>query len=130
MRKILYNYKHMEAALSNHEQERLRRLREQQLRLRDPHTKQRNIQQNITRKERRMRKSFSFIKAWGDIPHIIKVPIYMLLVGILTIVILPMLWESRYAVFTSAGIAIVLVIFGLTLGNALDVRDNIKRNIK
>jgi hypothetical protein len=116
--------------MSNQEQERLRKLREQQIKSRDPLTKQRKFQRNMSVKEKRMRKSFSLIQAWRDIPHIIKIPVYGLLLGIIITLILPSLWISPYATFAGAGITLILIVFGLTLGNALDLRDSIRDNIK
>jgi hypothetical protein len=116
--------------MSNQEQERLRRLRESQLQSRDPLVGQRKFQRNISVKERRMRKSFSMSEAWKDIPHIIKVPFYGLILGIALVFILPTLWNSPYATLTSAGITLVLIVFGLILGNSLDIRDRIRDNIK
>ncbi|MDP1546939.1 MAG: hypothetical protein Q8L87_13040 [Anaerolineales bacterium] len=116
--------------MSNQEQERLRKLREQQLQSRDPLIKQRKFQRNMSVKETRMRKSFSLVKAWGDIPHIIKVPFYGLLLGIAITILLPSLWVSPYATIAGAGMTLILIVFGLTLGNALDTRDKIKDNIK
>jgi hypothetical protein len=112
------------------EQERLRKLREQQIQSRDPLTKQRKFQRNMSVKETRMRKSFSFAKAWGDIPHIIKNPLYALLFGGIITVILPSFWASPYATLTGGGITLILVIFGLVLGNAMDLRDDIRNSIK
>jgi Flp pilus assembly protein TadB len=120
----------MEADMSNREQERLRRLREQQLQSRDPHVKQRKIQRNITVKEKRMRKSFSPTEAWGDLSHVIKVPFYALLIGTAVIILLPMFWASPFAAIAGTGFTAILIIFGLVLGNALDIRDEIRKNIK
>ncbi|MCL4274358.1 MAG: hypothetical protein QY328_13170 [Anaerolineales bacterium] len=117
--------------MSDREQERLKRLREQQLQTRDPLTKQRKIQHGISVKERRAaRKPFSFAKAWSDIPHIFKVPFYGLLLGVTITFILPMLWISPYAIFAGAGVTLLLIVFGAILGNTLDLRDRIKDNIK
>ncbi|HRQ23896.1 MAG TPA: hypothetical protein PLF42_10770 [Anaerolineales bacterium] len=116
--------------MSNQEQERLRRLREEQLQARDPQVKQRKVQRNISTKEKRMRRSFSLAQAWGDIPHIVKTPLYGLLLGIVIAILLPTFWASPYITLASGGAIIILMIFGLALGNALDVRDNIKDSIK
>lgn len=117
--------------MSNREQERLRRLREQQLQSRDPLTKQRKIQRNISVKERRAaRKPFSFANAWSEIPHVFRVPFFGFLLGVAITFVLPMLWVSPYAIFAGAGITLILLIFGVVLGNSLDLRDNIRNNIK
>ncbi len=116
--------------MSNQEQERLKRLRESQLRSRDPLVGQRKFQRNISVKEKRMRKSFSMSGAWKDIPHVIKVPFYGLLLGIALVFILPAVWSSPYATLAGAGITLILIVFGLIFGNSLDIRDRIRDNIK
>ena len=116
--------------MSNQEQERLKRLREKQLQARDPLVKQRKFQHSSSVKEKRMRKTFSMSKAWKDIPHIIKAPFYGLILGVIVIFILPIFWDSPYAIYAAAGATLIFIIFGAILGNSLDLRDEIKNNIK
>ncbi|MDO9300602.1 MAG: hypothetical protein Q7T89_04425 [Anaerolineales bacterium] len=112
------------------ESERLKKLRQKQLTDRDPLVKQRQFQHDSVIKEKRMRKPFSFKKAWSDIPHSIKIPFYGLIFGILVIVILPNFWKSSYAILAGAGVTLLLIIFGFIVGNSLDLRDDIKDHIK
>jgi hypothetical protein len=112
------------------ETERLKRLREGQLADRDPLVKQQKFQHNSSVKEKRMRKPFSLSKAWKDLPHIIKSPFYGLLLGLIVIILLPNLWSSPYALLAGAGATLIFMIFGLVMGNSLDLRDNIKNNLK
>lgn len=116
--------------MSDQEQERLKRLRDRQISARDPLVKERKFQRDIAVKTKRMRKPFSFAKAWSDIPHIFKVPFYGLLLGIVVIFVLPMLWDSPYAILAGAGATLLFIIFGMVLGNSLDLRDNIRDNLK
>lgn len=116
--------------MSNHEQERLRRLREKQIADRDPLVKQRNIQRGITNKARRMRKPFKLTGAWKDLPHIIRAPFYALILGIAVIFILPKLWASPFATWAALLITVFLIIFGFIFGNSLDLRDDIKNQLK
>jgi hypothetical protein len=116
--------------MSTDEQERLKRLRDKQLTARDPLVKQRHFQQSSSIKEKRMSKPFSFIKAWADIPNVIKMPFYGLLIGTAIIFILPGIWISKWAFITTAGLTLALIIFGVIIGNALDLRDEIKDHIK
>jgi hypothetical protein len=112
------------------EAERLKRLRQRQLTDRDPLVKQRQFQHNSVIKEKRMRKAFSLKEAWNDIPHIIKSPLYGLLIGVIVTAVLPNVWESPYAVITGTGATILFIIFGVIVGNTLDLRDDIRDHIK
>ena len=112
------------------ESERLKRLRQKQLSDRDPLVKQRQFQRESVVKEKRMQKSFSLKKAWSDIPHIIRSPFIGLILGTLVTVILPNIWNSPYALLTGAGVTLLFILFGLVLGRTLDMRDDIKDNLK
>lgn len=116
--------------MSNQEQERLQRLRDKQIAARDPLVKQRKFQRDISIKTKRMSKPFSLSKAWSDIPHIIKTPFYGLLLGVVVLVVLPKLWNSAFAFLAGAGVTLIFIIFGLILGNTLDLRDRIRDNLK
>lgn len=116
--------------MSTDEQERLKQLRNKQLAARDPLVKQRHFQYSSSVKEKRMRKPFSFKKAWADIPHVIKIPFYGLILGVAALFILPSLWLSKWAVAVAGGLTLVLIIFGVIVGNAMDLRDSIKDHIK
>jgi len=111
------------------EQERLKRLRDKQINARDPLVKQRHFQQSSSAKEKRTKKSFSLKEAWADIPHVIKMPFYALVLGTATLFILPSLWDSKWAGITAGGITIFLIIFGVVVGNATDLRDEIKKHL-
>jgi hypothetical protein len=112
------------------ETERLKRLRQKQLADRDPLVKQHKFQHDSVIKEKRMQKPFSLKKAWSDIPHVVKSPFYGLITGVLVIVILPNIWKSPYAILAGAGATILLIIFGIIMGNSLDLRDDIKDHLK
>jgi uncharacterized protein YacL len=115
--------------MSDREQERLKKLRERQIADRDPLVKQRNIQRGITTKARRMRKPFKLSDAWKDIPHIIRTPFYGLLLGIIIAILLPIFWNSPYAIWVAVLLTVFLIIFGMILGYNLDLRDNIKNQL-
>jgi hypothetical protein len=112
------------------ESERLKRLRQRQLSDRDPLVKQRQFQRSSAVKEKRMQKPFSLKKAWEDIPHSIKLPLYALIFGSIVTFVLPVFWKSPYAIFVGIGITLLLIIFGFITGNSLDLRDDIQNHIK
>ncbi|MBK7449043.1 MAG: hypothetical protein IPP55_12145 [Anaerolineales bacterium] len=116
--------------MSNQDQERLKRLREKQIADRDPLVKQRKLQQNYSVKSRRMRKPFKLTSAWKDIPHVIRTPLYGLILGMAAIIVLPELWDSFFAIWVALIIAVFLIIFGIILGNSLDLRDDIKDSLR
>lgn len=116
--------------MSDQEKERLRSLREKQIADRDPLVKQRNVQRGISTKARRMRKPFKLSGAWKDIPHVIRTPFYGLILGIITAILLPRFWVSPYAIWGAGFTTLILIIFGVVLGSSLDLRDNIKDQIK
>ena len=115
--------------MSDQEQERLKRLRDRQLAARDPLIKQRQFQSSSALKEKRMRKPFSLAKEWADIPHIVKTPLYMLLLGCAVLLALFYLWDSSWALPVGFIALVIFVIFGAIVGNAQDLRDDIKHNL-
>ena len=116
--------------MPDQEQERLRRLRERQIADRDPLVKQRKNQRDYSNKARRMRKPFKLTGAWKDLPHIIRTPFYGLLLGIAVLVLLPMVWHSQLAFWVGVILTVLFIVFGLVLGNSLDLRDNIKDQLR
>jgi hypothetical protein len=113
------------------EQERLKKLRERQLTARDPLVKQKQLQQTSAQKERRARsKSYTLSKAWKTIPNIYRSPFIGLLLGLVVLFILPSLWNSSWALWVGLGVTVFSVIIGAMIGNALDIRDNLKDAIK
>ena len=117
--------------MSNQEQERLRKLREQQLQARDTLAKQRKFQKSSSRKEVRMRsKGYSLSDAWKEIPHVVKSPFYGLIAGVILVIVLPSIWDSPNAIVIAGVATVFFIIFGVVLGNALDTRDRLKNNMK
>jgi len=54
----------------------------------------------------------------------------MLLLGIVGTIILVRLWDWQYAVYVGAGVTVGLMLFGAMLGNALDLREDIKKHLQ
>ena len=116
--------------MSDQEQERLRRLRERQISDRDRLVKQRKVQAGISTKAKRMRKPFKLDGAWKDFPHIIRTPIYALLAGIILMTVLPAIWVSPYAFWVALFITVLMIIFAIIVGSNLDLRDDIRDNLR
>ncbi len=112
------------------ESDRLKKLREKQLRERDPLTSERKFQRNMSVKEKRMQKPISLGDDWRNIPYVVKYPLFSFIFGIIGTIILVRLWDWQYAVYVGAGVTIGLAIFGAVLGNAIDLREDIKKHLK
>jgi hypothetical protein len=113
------------------EQERLKRLRERQLTDRDPLVKQRQFQRATAQKERKVRsKKLTFGEMWRTIPNIYRIPIIGFLVGAGITIFLPFVWNSSWAFWVGVIATVLLIVFGLILGQAMDVRENLKDSLK
>ncbi len=110
------------------EQERLRRLRDQQLAARDPLVKQKQFQRTTIRKERILRnRKVSFAERWDIIPHVVRNSIYAVLLGVAALFILPLFWNPPNLTWYIAGGTVILIVLGVVVGQAQDSRDEIKR---
>ena len=108
------------------EQERLKRLREQQLRARDPHVKQRQHQKMTAERERKRDTSYTLGDLWQDIPLVVRYAVGGFLLGLLVSLILSSLWDSPWLKIVSIAIVIALTVFSGIVGNAIAVREKVK----
>lgn len=108
------------------EQDRLRRLRDGQIAARDPQVKQRQVHGKIARKQRSSVERFSIGRIFAEIPNIWKGGALGFLVGVLGIAVIPYLWPSTWTLPCAAALAVMLTIFGLIVGRAVDTRDSLK----
>lgn len=111
------------------EQERLKRLREQQISVRDPQIKQRKFQQQAAEKERRHDQSESLGEMWATIPAIWKGGLYGLLIGLPLIILLPRYWVSPWATPVGVIVTLVITLMGVTIGRAIDLKNAIKKQL-
>ena len=112
------------------EQERLKRIHEQQLADRDPLIKQRQFQRQSAQRERKARRAVTLAGMWKEIPSTWKGFTYGITLGTILLFILPMFWISSWAVPCSAISIVVFGLSGVLVGRALDTRDNIKDLMK
>jgi len=116
---------------NDQELERLRRLRERQLTDRDPLVKQRQFQRATTAREKKLGKqTYSLGKMWKDIPHVWRGFFYGLVLGTLVLIVLPLLWSSPWAIPSAIIALVVITIFGVVVGRAIGMRENIKNLIR
>ncbi len=112
------------------EVERLKKLREKQLQARDPLQGTRKFQRTMSVKEKRMRKPISLIKDWRLVPYVVKLPLYMTLLGIFGAILLARWWDWEYAFWVGLGATLFLAILAGLWGNALDLREDIKKHLR
>jgi hypothetical protein len=103
--------------------ERIRRIRERQLELRDPTVEQKKLQRNIAQKRRRNVEKFSFGALFGDIPKMVTGTLIGMLIGILIFLILPYLTDAGWVDIAGVVLTIFLTIFGFFYGRAMDAKD-------
>jgi hypothetical protein len=111
------------------EQERLLRLRERQLSVRDPQEKQRKFNQMAAERERKRDDSESLIQMWATIPAAWKGGLFGLLVGVPLAILLPRYWDSSWALPVGIILALVITIMFITIGRAIDLKNAIKKQL-
>jgi len=119
-----------EALMPDQESERLKRLRERQLKDRDPLAGERKFQHVTSVKEKRMYKPLSLKKEWKAVPHVIKVPLYCLILGVIITAVLLITWNSPYALYVGVGAIVILLLFGVASGSVMDYNDKIKDHLE
>ncbi len=115
--------------MPSQESERLRRLRDQQLQARDPLTKQRRLDGEISQKRRRMQQSFSFGGMWQDIPHRWKGAFVGGLIGLGILLIAPSLIEGNWGLCLGVAAFPFGALAGFLIGRYEDSMEDIKENL-
>lgn len=111
------------------EQERLMRLRDKQVSARDPLVKNRKFNQMAAERERRRDKSISLLEFWEAIPQTARGGFLGLLVGLVLLKIVTAQWVSPLAMPVMVIVTIVVMILGVVIGRAVELRDNIKKHL-
>ena len=112
--------------MTSEEQERLRRIRDQQLEARDPLKKQRRQDQHIARKQRKYTRSFSFEAMLDELPARWVGFLIGLMVGGFAILFLPLIFDVPWIDYATIGGTFFLMLIGFSLGRAIDMQDSIK----
>jgi F0F1-type ATP synthase assembly protein I len=105
--------------------ERLRRIREQQLRARDPKAKQRKSSRKVAMRRHKQRQAFTF-RDLLDVPYAVKGAIIGALIGILLWLGLPMVVTASWTDVIGLLSIPFLTIIGIIFGQAIDLREEIK----
>lgn len=100
--------------------ERFKRIRDRQLKARDPQTRERQIQHDISIRQRKSRQSFSFRKMLTDVPRAWSGLILGVFLGLLASIILPLFISAAWVNLLGLGITFFLAILGLAVGHALE----------
>lgn len=108
------------------ELERLKRIRDRQLRVRDPQVKQRKIQRNIAIKRRKAVRKFSLREILAEIPHKVKDTLIGAVIGMVISIVLPIFIEAYWIDIVGIAAIFVLAIVGFFIGQAFDTRDSLK----
>ncbi|HEY47522.1 MAG: hypothetical protein AMJ88_06295 [Anaerolineae bacterium SM23_ 63] len=113
----------------NDELRRLKRIRDQQLRARDPSVKQKKLQRTIATKRRKSVRKVSFLEILREVSHKIKGTLVGGVLGLLIFLILPYFVKTSWIDFVGIGAIFFLTILGFFIGQALDTRDSLKELI-
>jgi len=111
-------------------QERFKRIRDQQIQVRDPQIKERKISRQISTQQKQKRQNESFIKdAVKDVSYKAKGAYLGALLGLILLLVLPYFIEGRTA--TILGIAAIpfFMLIGFFVGSSFDWRDEIRDHI-
>lgn len=112
------------------EQERLKRIRDQQIRARDPQTKEHKISRRVTSQQVKKRQSENFFKdSIKDVSHKVRGVYVGAFLGLIILLVLPLFIEGKIA--TVLGVAAIpfLMALGFFYGASFDWRDDINDNI-
>jgi hypothetical protein len=120
-----------EIAMSNKDDElkRLKRIRDQQIRARDPTTKEKRLQHTIATRRRKSVRRFSFIGLIREVSHKARGTLIGAILGLLIFLLLPYFVKTSWIDFVGIGAIFFLTIVGYFLGQALDARDSLKELI-
>jgi uncharacterized membrane protein YraQ (UPF0718 family) len=108
------------------ERERIRRIRERQIQVRDPRATYQKAQRAVARRGRRRQKRVTLWEMFTDIPQKWKGLIVGVLIGCFIAVVLPLLWVSEWATLIGFATIPVFAIVGLAFGQAFELRDELR----
>ncbi len=109
------------------EVERLKALRDRQLKARDPLVKQRKIQKQVSKKYiLHANKQNPMKTIWSDLSHKWKGALYGLILGLLIFLIISNFFLDKIDVLIAALIIPVLMVIGILFGAGFDWREDLK----
>ncbi|MGD8632711.1 MAG: hypothetical protein PVF85_04015 [Anaerolineales bacterium] len=111
---------------SEDEVERIRRIRDRQIQMRDPQIKQKKLQRTISKRRRSRLESFDFTRLFSELPKLITGTLLGVLIGLLALVILPYFVKTDWVDYLGLGILIFTTFMGAAFGRAIDARDSLR----
>ncbi len=105
--------------------DRLRRLRDSQLRARDPLTKQRKLDHTIATKHRQARSAFSCGRIWGEIPHQWRGLLVGGLLGLGALFLVPALIPESWGMCLGVGALPFGALLGFMIGRYEDAKQDV-----
>jgi len=113
--------------MSNQDKEirRLQELRKRQLQTRDPHKKQRRLQQDISQTFK-SRKNYTLADGVSDLSHKIKGFIIGIIIGMVAAILLWAFVQAAWADLIGILAILLFAALGLLLGSSFDWRDNLR----
>jgi uncharacterized protein YacL len=110
----------------NSEQERLKRIRDRQIQLRDPQKKVNDLQHSIARRRKKSVTRFSLRTMIEETPNKFLGFVLGLMIGVVVLIVVPDFVQPPWGEVIGFGAIIFLAILGFMLGQAMDTRDSIK----
>jgi uncharacterized protein YacL len=110
--------------------ERLKRIRDKQLRARDPQKKVRKTQHNIASRYRSSRKPETAKSVMADIPKKWLGFVIGLFLGFIVLVLLPMFVDSTSTDLIGIGVMVALAFLGFAVGQAADTKSELEDLIR
>lgn len=107
----------------NDEMERIRKIRDRQLHLRDPSVEQKRVQRQIAKKRSSRVEKFSLGAIFGDIPKMITGTLIGMAIGLLIFLILPYVFDGPWVDIVGVAVTVIGAFFGFFFGRAIDARD-------
>jgi hypothetical protein len=107
----------------NDEIERIRKIRDRQIHLRDHSVETKRVHREISKKRRSKVEKFSFRGIFGDIPKMITGTLIGMMIGLLIFLILPYLFNGDWIDIVGVAVTVIAAIFGFFFGRAIDARD-------
>ena len=114
----------------NDEVERLKRIRDKQLRARDPQKKVQKTQHHIAQRYRSSRKPVTAKNVIADVPKKWLGFVIGLFLGFFVLMVLPYFVDSKWTDMIGIGVMLILGFLGLAVGQAADAKAELEDLIR